>query len=307
LKYEAQFFTIRAMLNSIKKKLALLFLLLVLFGCFVLYRFIALSKQDVYGRLKIVSSPSAGVFVDNNPAGKTPFENKYKVGEYTIKLIPEANSKEIASWQGKVKINKNALTFINRELGSSTNASAGEILTIEKMTKKPENPNFGEIYVESDPSGSIISLDNDEKGIAPFTMERVLKGDHELSAYLPGFLDRTQKINVTEGYRVNVSFKLALNPNQEKPIASPSAQPIASASATPSLSPKPSGAKTLIEILETPLGFLRVRTEPSINASESAQVKPGETYTYLDEQSGWYKIKVPSGEGWVSSEYATKK
>lgn len=296
------------MLSSIKKKLVLLFFLVVIFGAFIFYRFIILNNQDVYGRLKIVSSPAAGVFVDNAPAGKTPFENKYKVGEYTVKLIPEANSKGIASWEGKVKINKNALTYINRELGSSTNTSAGEVLTIEKMSKKPENPNFGEIYVESDPSGSIISLDNDEKGIAPFTMENVLKGDHEISAYLPGFLNRTQKINVTEGYRVNIAFKLALDPNQEKPIASPSAQPIASASATPAASPSPTGTgKTTVEIQQTPLGFLRVRTEPSINASESAQVKPGEVYPYIDEQDGWYKIHLPTLDGWVSSEYAVKK
>ncbi|MEO6508354.1 MAG: PEGA domain-containing protein [Patescibacteria group bacterium] len=296
------------MLGSFKKKIILLFFLFVLFGAFIFYRFIILNNQDVYGRVKIVSSPASGVFIDNAPAGRTPFENKYKVGEYNIKLIPEGNGKGIASWQGKIKINKNALTYVNRELGSSDNTSAGEILTISKMTKKPENPNFGEIYVESDPSGTIISLDNDEKGIAPFTMERVLKGDHEISAYLPGFLNRTQKISVTAGYRVNVAFKLALDPNQEKPIASPSSTITASPSGTLSPTAKPSGtAKAVVEIQETPLGFLRVRSEPSINASESAQVKPGETYPYLDEQSGWYKIKLQQLEGWVSSEYAVKK
>jgi hypothetical protein len=293
------------MLSPIKKKLVLLLFLLIIFGAFIFYRFIVLNNQDVYGRIKIVSSPSAGVFVDNTPAGKTPFENKYKIGEYTIKLIPEGKDQGIATWQGKVKINKDALTYIDRELGSSQNTSAGEVLTIEKMAKKPDNPNLGEIYVESDPSGSIISLDNDEKGIAPFTMERVLKGDHEISAYLPGFLNRTQKINVTEGYRVNISFKLALDPNQEKPIASPSAQPIASASATPA--PTAASGKSTVEIQDTPLGFLRVRSGPSITASESAEVKPGETYPYLDEQDGWYKIKLQAGDGWVSSEYAVKK
>jgi hypothetical protein len=301
------------MQGSLKTKLVLLLFLFIIFGAFIFYRFIILNNQDVYGRLKIVSSPAAGVFVDNVPAGRTPFENKYKVGEYTVKLIPEANAKQIASWQGKVKIYKNSLTYVNRELGKSENTSAGEILTIEKMTKKPENPNFGEIYVESDPSGSIISLDNDEKGIAPFTMERVLKGDHEISAYLPGFLNRTQKINITPGYRVNIAFKLALDPNQVKPIASPSAQLSATPSATltPSVSPKPSvspNGKSEVEIQDTPTGFLRVRQDPSINGAEIGQVKPGETYPLLDEQDGWYQIKLQDGtKGWVSSDYATKK
>ena len=271
-----------------------------------------MNSEDVYGRMKIVSSPSAGVFIDNTPVGRTPFENKYKVGEYNVKLIPEGNSKEIATWQGKVTVNKNSLTYVNRELGSSENTSAGEVLTIKKMTKRPENPNFGEIYVETNPAGAIINLDNDEKGIAPFTMERVLKGDHEISAYLPGFLNRTQKVKITGGYRVSIEFKLALDPNQEKKIILPSITPIASGSATPSVSPSPSlkvsktPSKTVVEIQDTPTGFLRVRSEPS-TGEEIAQVKPGETYEYLDERSGWYQIKLPDVEGWVSSEYAIKR
>jgi uncharacterized protein YgiM (DUF1202 family) len=60
-----------------------------------------------------------------------------------------------------------------------------------------------------------------------------------------------------------------------------------------------------------------VREDASVDASESAKVKPGERYEYLDEKSGWYKIKfngnttglVSGGftEGWVSGEYSTKE
>ncbi len=300
------------MLTSFKRKVILLLFLCIIFAGFVGARYLFLNNQNVYGRLKVVSSPSAAVFVDNTPAGRTPFENKYKVGEYTVKIIPEEGDKQIATWQGKVKIFKNALTYVNRELGSSDNTSAGEILTIEKMSKNPENPSLGEIFVETEPSGAIINLDNDEKGVAPFTLERVLKGDHELSAVLPGFLNRTQKVNITSGYRLNVSFKLALDPSQEKPIASASASPSASLTASPSAKLIPSktvkpNAKVIVEIQDTPIGFLRVRAEPAITASESAQVKPGEKYDLLEEVTGWYKIKIQTGSGWVSSDYAVKK
>jgi hypothetical protein len=75
--------------------------------------------------------------------GKTPFEDKLKVGEYLLKLIPEGNATDTASWQGKINIYKNTLTFVNRELGSSDVTSAGEIFTAVKMKKKPSNPNYG--------------------------------------------------------------------------------------------------------------------------------------------------------------------
>jgi hypothetical protein len=304
------------MFNSTKSKFILLLFLCALFLAFVASRILALNNQDVYGRLKVVSSPGAGVFIDGIAVGKTPYENKQKAGEYTLKLIPEGNEPNISSWQGKIKVYKNSLTYVNRELGPSDISSAGEVLTISKMEKNPENPNFGEIYVETEPSGAIVYLDNDDKATAPFIIERVLKGDHELSVFMPGFLRRTQKISVKEGYRINASFKLALDPNAQKnltgtPSAALSATPSATLSGTPSPTQSASGSGTLkgatVTIDETPTGYLRVRSFPSTQAEEILRVNPGETYPLLDEQPGWYKIKVQDKEGWISSDYSTKK
>ncbi len=283
-----------------KNKLALLLILLVLFLGFVFVRFFLLEKQNVYGRLKVVTSPTASVFVDNLAIGKTPFEDKYKTGEYILKLIPEGTATDTASWQGKIKIYKNALTYINRELGSSDITSAGEIFTTTKMETPPKNANFGEIYVETDPQGAIINLDNDEKGVAPLILSDVVKGDHELSVFMPGFFRRTQKINVDPGYKVNAIFKLAIDQSQKRPSTSTKKEKEASSSAA--------SEKTTITINDTPTGWLRVREEPTINASESGRVEPGKQFELLEEKDGWYKINYEDDkEGWVSSEYCTRE
>ncbi len=289
-----------------KSKLVLLLVLILLFVGFVIVRFFILDKQNAYGKLKIISSPTASVFINNMIIGKTPYDDKYKVGEYLLKLIPEGNATETASWNGKINIYKNALTYVNRELGSSDIFSAGEIFTTQKMESSPKNGNYGEIYVESEPQGAIITLDNDEKGVAPLVLQDVLRGDHELSVFMPGFFRRTQKINVDPGYRVNASFKLALDQSQKQlsdveKTATPSAKP----------------GKTMVTINNNPQGWLRVRVDASINATEEAKVKIGEKYEFLDEKPGWFQIKynsnkdgLVSGEfddGWVSSEYATKE
>ena len=63
--------------------------------------------------------------------------------------------------------------------------------------------------------------------------------------------------------------------------------------------------KPYVEIKETPTGWLRVRSAPSTNATESGQVKPGETYSYLEEEeNGWYKIEFEGKPGWISGTYA---
>jgi hypothetical protein len=87
-----------------KRKLLVFLFLLILFLGFVGVRFFLLSSQDTFGKIRIVSSPSSTVFIDNVAVGKTPYEEKLKVGEFLVKLIPEATATETASWQGKVKI-----------------------------------------------------------------------------------------------------------------------------------------------------------------------------------------------------------
>ena len=291
-----------------KNKLILLFSLVVAFTIFILIKAFLMDSQNAYGRLKVKSSPTASIFIDNNLIGKTPFEDKFKVGEYLIKLIPEGVATETASWNGKIRVYKNALTYVNRELGSSDIFSAGEIFNTEKMKEPPKNSNYGEVYVETDPQGEIVSLDNDEKGVAPLLLQDVLRGDHEVSVYLPGFFRRSQRINIDPGFRVNAFFKLALDQSQKQ---------LSDLEKTSSTSASTSSKKTMVIVNNNPQGWLRVRADASINATEEAKVKVGEKYEFLEEKEGWYKIKfngnrdgLVSGdftEGWVSSQYTTKE
>lgn len=289
-----------------KKKILFLLLLIFLFAAFLGIRFFLMDRQNANGRLKIVSTPAASVFIDNVPIGKTPYEEKQREGEFIIKLIPEKGEgdAQISSWQGKVKINKNTLTYVNRELGGNDLTSAGEIFTVVKMAEKPKNKNYGEIYVESEPSGAIVYLNNDEKGVTPLILQEVLKGDHELSIYMPGFLRRTQKINVDGSYRVNAGFKLALDPTQK--TLDQTLNETRKKEATKSAALKEATASAQIVIGETPTGWLRVRSEPSISATEIGRVNAGEKYPLIEEQINWYKIKLETLEGWISAEYATK-
>jgi len=285
-----------------KGKLILLTVLLIGFAVFVFVKFYILDVQNAFGKIKITSFPVASVFVDNLAVGKTPFEQKFKVGEFMVKLIPEGTATDTASWQGKVKVYKNALSFINRELGSSDLTSAGEIFTVTRMKESVKVPNTGEIYVETEPLGALVYLDNDEKGVSSLELQDVPKGDHELSVYMPKFMRRTQKINVNTGFRVNAVFKLAIDQNAAAliPTETPKADNAASESAAVSTSK--------VVIGETPTGFLRVRAGPSVNASESARVNPGDQFDLLEEDKGWYKIEYEKGkQGWVYSQYASKK
>ncbi len=284
-----------------KNKLGLFIILLLLFAGFIGARFFIFNQGNVYGRIKVLSSPNASVFINNLAVGKTPYEDKYKEGEYLVKLIPEGNATETASWQGKVPAHKNTLTYVNRDLGTSDVTSAGEIFSITKMDKPPKNKNYGEIAVETEPMGAIVYLDNDEKGVAPVILQDVIKGDHELSVFMPGFIKRTAKINVEGGYKFTASFKLAIDQSQKR--QSEILKEGEEKKATESAETK----KTTITIKGTPDGWLRVREEPSVTASEAARVNEGDDFEVLDEKSGWYKINYEDKKsGWISGRYTKK-
>lgn len=295
--------------KNMRGKLILLTILTIMFVGYIGVKFLVLDSQNEFGQLKIASSPNANVFLDNVNVGRTPYDQKVKIGDYAIKLIPDHEATATASWQGKLHVYKNALSYVNRELGSSDINSAGEIYTITAASRENRKSGSGEVYIETEPVGAIVYLDNDEKGIAPLLLAEIPKGTHELSIFMPGFFRRTQKVNIEEYRRVNATIKLAIDQEAQRKQASNSAA-LERKPATDSakLSPTPTGAKPsgkTVTILQTPTGFLRVRTEPNVNAPEAAQVNPGDKFTVLDEQPNWYKIPYADGkEGWVASQYA---
>jgi hypothetical protein len=299
-----------------KKKILFLVILLLIFAGVIAGRYMILDRQNASGRVKIVSSPSAGVFIDNVAVGKTPYEDKLEEGEYMVKLIPEGVATETASWQGKISVNKNALTFVNRELGSTDLSSAGEVLGVSDAENHAKTGSHGEVYVETEPSGAIVYFDSDEKGVTPLLLSDVVGGDHEVSVYMPGFFRRTQKINVDPGYRVYAQFKLAADQTQKKledieeeiAEASPSAEEelVEELDENTPTEEASEQSTNVVEIASTPTGWLRVRSLPNLNGSEVGRVTPGDTYEILGEENGWIKIIMDGTEGWISGDYAIR-
>ena len=289
-----------------KKKLLFLLLICVLFIIVVCVRFFILKSAVKEGQLKIITSPAANVLINNQTKGKSPYEISLPEGEYLIKLIPDSTeASESASWSGKVKIFHNTLTYVNRELGIDDISSSGVIFSVKKMDKKTSKKNTGEVEVASEPDGAVISLDNEEQGISPLVLSEVEAGDHELSVFSPGFFRRSQKIRIEAGYRVMAEFKLSVDPTHKKVEKKDPETIQKEEEASKSAEVQ---EKFIVTIRPTETGWLRVRSEPTLGASESAKINPGNTFEVLESKNGWYKIEFEKGKfGWISSNYAEKK
>lgn len=263
------------------------------------------------GELRVDSSPAASIFLDNKNIGRTPFKDKIEAGSYTIKVVPESITTQLASWEGKIVVGPNLLTYVNANLNESELSSAVDVLWLEKISSKQS-----ELSVTTSPDGATVLVDDVTRGVTPVSLSDISPGDHTVTVTSAGFLTRTLKIKTTPGYRLISTMKLGLasgGQQEASPTPTLTVTPTGKVTTTPtkiatsSASTVPDPPKPFLTVKDTPTGFLRVRMEPSTGASEAAQVNPGEKYTILDTQNGWHQIRYDgTNTGWVSGQYVSK-
>ncbi len=297
-----------------KKVIVLLACTLVLGGCL---------KKEALGAIKISTNQPASVQIDGKNVGQTPYsDEKIRAGEMSIRLTPQDTS--LQPWDSLIDVESGVLTVVNRNFATNNNQAEGHI-----MTMKPISQAVASISVVSEPDGAMVKLDGSPIGPTPLEKNQVNEGSHKLVISAPGYKELEVSINTQSGYKVMIDAKLSkleVAPITDISEATDSADATDSATTT---TPAPSGAVSptstksnttptptkagdakstgKVKILSTPTGWLRVRKEASVNSEEVGKVNPGETYDLLDEDSGWYKIKLEDGDiGWVAGQYADK-
>lgn len=297
--------------NGMKRKfgfLIIFFVIVLLIGGIIK---LVSTRAPKEGELRVDSTPTVSVFLDNKHIGRTPIREKIASGEYTIRLVAESATENIAPWQSKITIGPNLLTYINASLSESELSSAVDVLWLEKsVAGKPE------LSVITNPDGASVILDDITKGLTPITVSDLSAGDHNLTVTSPGFASRTMKIKMNQGYKLIANLKLALSQGGAPvPEASPTAAAPVAAEGTPAptekagttATPSATPAKPYAVIKDTPTGFLRVRMEPSTSATEAGRVNPGEKYHIFDVKNNWFQISYDgTNKGWISGQYADK-
>lgn len=264
-------------------------------GVFLVFLFFYTSSNKGKGALQITASPASTVYVNGKLMGKTPLclcEGKAMLpsGVYTLKLTPIAGD-NLLPYTDTVVITKSTLTVVDRTFGVGELAS-GSVITLLPLS----DPKAVEIFIASFPTSASVTLDGNSIGQTPLLKKNTTDSDHDVTLSRSGYSDKTIHIHTVLGYQLKAVVTLGL-----------SVQAATQSGSFESISPTPV-AKTKVVILDTPTGFLRVRTDPTLGASETAQVKPGDSFDFVDEQDGWYEIALPDGKkGWISNQYAKKQ
>jgi len=274
-------------------------LALVLVGLIIKSKFF--GRQGP-GALQISTTPTATVFLDGTQAGITPyFDDKIKAGEHTVKLVPESTEGNLTSWEGKVNLLPGILTSIKRTFAVNEAESSSEMITLEKAGRKDQSS----LAVISIPDQAVVKLNGEPKGFTPLSLEDLAPADYQITISSSGYEEKTVSAHTIGGYKLIVNVKLAQTMEGiEEATPSGATEEETETTPTPKAQATPP-AKPYVKVKDTPTGFLRVRMGPSTSATETAQIKPGEMYPYLDEEKdGWLKIEYKKDEeGWVSGVY----
>lgn len=263
---------------------------ILIFSIIILF----VSRNKDRGALQVTSSPLSKVYLNGKLAGQTPLckcdlNSMIEIGDYTLRVVP--NGGNFDPFEQKITISPKVLTVIDRTFAPQALAEAS-IISLNPLIDKSQSS----VSVISFPTNAQIFLDNALQGQTPLLINNVTQSDHELKLTREGYKEKTVRVKSVLGYKLEAIIFLGIDPQ----IATTSANPVASTSAVSS------AAKVII--LETPTGFLRVRKTSSSASAVVGEVKPGEIYDLINEQSGWYEIKLNDKvNGWVSSQYVQKQ
>lgn len=277
-----------------KKTVIIIAILIVaVAGIFLALYFLGLLNPKSAGLL-VSTTPKATVYIDGVRVGQTPYEAVRKAGEIVVKLVPDVQGQTLASYESKISLVSGVQTVITRDFGVTENESGGAVISFERI-------GAGEVELASVswPDNAEVSIDGQIRGFTPYKTSSLASGDHTLLITADGYLPRELSVKTHQGYKLTAQVRLA------KTELGPTPTPFAS-SPTPSPSPTPA-PKVQIKILDTPTGFLRVRSGPSASEVEVGRVTPGQVYTVIEksEDNAWYKIEYKKGSfGYISAKYA---
>ncbi|MDP2874178.1 MAG: PEGA domain-containing protein [bacterium] len=288
-----------------------------------------LEKSSSGTMLSVVSEPAgAGVHVDGNEIGTTPYLGGIAEGEHSVEIYKEGFElrRLRLKAQKDYKLNLYGRLFLSPyPKGGSAMEPLAEV-TFKNLSS--DNP-----LLYSDPS-------NWAKALGYWVKTRKTDGedqfvyflDYDGNLYDPAgvklsevkekpqgavaYLGRVQDGGMSEAAKNKMKELTGLVPNEtppEKPTTpvTPSTPSTAPPTTTPpTTTPPGTTGGTWVEVIETGTGWLRVRSEPVIdgtNANEITKVNVGEKFQLLEEQSGWMKIKLTDGKvGWASATFLKK-
>lgn len=246
--------------------------------------FLASCNSSERAGVEILTQPSAKIYIDGKEAGTTPYRNKnLRPGFVVLKIVWSEDSGK--TWEQGLRLQPYTDAVIDITLDKEM--VNGYILGLEKTNDKTK----AGLMLASYPDDAVVSIDGQVVGNAPMRVANYEAGDKHIKLLLAGYKPLDIFAKLINGYELSLIGYMSRETEKEKISPAPT-----------EIMAKPSIKMAVIK--KTPLGFLRVRSEPTTSSKEVAKVKPAEEYEVILEQEEWLEIKLSDqNRGWVKKEF----
>ncbi|OGC50914.1 hypothetical protein A2716_02670 [candidate division WWE3 bacterium RIFCSPHIGHO2_01_FULL_40_23] len=250
-----------------------------------------IDYKDLSSKISLVSEPSqATVFIDDAEVGKTPYSSSVlSDGEYDLRVEKAGFEPQTA----RVKIKKNYKLNVSVQL-----------FLIPVPDKSAVIPGSKVVYdLSSDLNELTLDVPLWVNGIVYWNKTRntALKFSY--------FIDYLGNIYGADGSPVTGNDKFALKAGDTIAYLGRKSDSGLTNEAKTALE-RFTGIDLIgkkVKVLSTGTGWLRVRSEPSLTASEIGRINSGDEVSVLEERTEWLKVLFGDGkEGWVSSSYVVE-
>jgi hypothetical protein len=149
--------------------------------------YVLILKQQP-ATLQVNTSPSgAELTFDETQFGKTP-----------------ASVRDIAPGEHSLTISKEGYEKRNEKI----NIASGEKKTVEYTLTQVPIPIKATLSVNTSPSGAQLSVDRIQVGTTPANIQDMAAGEHLLTLWKTGYLNRNERINIASGEKKSVEYAL---------------------------------------------------------------------------------------------------
>jgi hypothetical protein len=167
------------------------------------------TTSSGYGDLQIQANPAgATVYLNNDYRGTTVSSSSL----YFTQLAPGSYSVRV-TLTGYQPYTETAVI------------NAGEVYTIQAnmvpVTSGMTPPTNGQIMVRLSPPGANIYLDNEYRGLTPFSLEEIPAGDHTLILKMSGYQDWQSSVNVPAGSNTGMTGTHSPSVTTNPPVNTP--------------------------------------------------------------------------------------
>lgn len=156
-----------------------------------------------YGQILVLSSPAgANVFLDNSLRGITPLTIKaVSNGPHTVTLRLEGYEdfmQELTVTADAPQVNA-ALTPRAAETGTPTATSPAGATVSASPASTQTVPETGTLSVTTSPTGALVFIDGQMKGVTPATIPGLSPGTHTIRLVLDGYSDLETQTEISAG------------------------------------------------------------------------------------------------------------